>query len=247
MPQILVILVLGFAVLMLIELLIKAGNFRATKHNLIFMGAPGAGKGTQASRLAKQLDIPHLSSGNLLRQAVEENTPLGQQIKSYIENGQLAPDELLNAMIAEEIQKPACKNGFILDGYPRTIKQAQFLDDYLEERNTYITAVFDLHVEEDVLVERIAGRRICANGKCGATYHIKLMPPKVSGLCDLCSRPLTQRHDDTEEVLRQRIELHEQRIVPLLVHYDNQGTLITVPGEGNVDEIYEEILLSIGL
>lgn len=247
MPHFIFEIALAILGILLLEFMLRARNYNGKKHNIIFLGAPGAGKGTQASRLAKELGIPHLSSGNLLRQAVVEDTPLGQQIKSYIESGQLAPDEVLNAVIAEELQKPEYANGFILDGYPRTIEQAQFLDDYLDKNDRYITAVFDLQVDEDVLVERISGRRICGNGKCGATYHIKSMPPRREGICDLCDRPLAQRADDNEEVLRQRIERHEQRIVHLLVHYDNQGALFNIRGEGSVDEIYQDILLSLGI
>lgn len=246
MPQFVVVLAV-VALVLVAESVLRARNYNGKKHNVIFMGAPGSGKGTQASHLAKDLNIPHLSSGDLLRKAVMEGSPTGEEIKSYIEKGQLAPDELINTMIAEELSKPDYKNGFILDGYPRTVEQAQFLDDYLDEDNRYITAVIELQVDEEVLVERIAGRRICGNGQCNATYHLTFNPPRVPGTCDRCKRPLIQRADDTEAVLRERIERHEQRIVPLLQHYHHQGTLKEIKGEGPLEEIYDDILLSLGI
>lgn len=246
MPQFIYVLAV-VALVLVVESILHSRNYNGKRHNIIFMGAPGAGKGTQASRLAKDLSIPHLSSGDLLRRAVSEGTPAGEKVKFYIEIGQLAPDNVINEMIAEELAKPAYENGFILDGYPRTAAQAEFLDDYLDKNDRYITAVFDLQVDEDVLVERIAGRRICGNGACNAVYHVTFKPPRISGICDSCGRPLAQRMDDTEEVLRQRIELHEQRIVPLLQHYHHQGTLHEIKGDGPLDEVYDDILLSIGM
>lgn len=247
MPTILLFGLSVIAFVLIAESLLKARNYAYNQHNIIFMGAPGAGKGTQAVRLAKVLDVPHLSSGDLLRQAVAEGTPIGQELKSYIEKGQLAPDEVLNAMIAEELAKDKYDRGFILDGFPRTLQQAEFLDDYLDERKRYITAVFDLHVDEDLLVERITGRRICSNALCAAVYHLTSMPPRVADICDKCGRPLAQRADDTEVVLRERITRHDQRTVPLLIHYDNHGTLFNIDGSGKIEEISEEILLSLGL
>jgi len=235
------------AIVLFVESILKARKYAGTQHHIIFMGAPGAGKGTQATRLAKELQIPHLSSGDLLRRVATENTPIGEKIRSHIEKGELAPDELINSMIAGELQKCQYEGGFILDGYPRTVEQAEFLDDYLDKSNRFITAVFDLHVDEDVLVERIVGRRICGNGTCAATYHLKNLPPKVEGICDRCGRPLIERKDDTEIVLRERIERHEQRIVPLLGHYHSQGNLITISGEGHPADIFDEILLTIGI
>ncbi|MBX9877976.1 MAG: adenylate kinase [Candidatus Obscuribacterales bacterium] len=246
MPQFVVVLAV-VALVLVVESVLRARNYNGKKHNVIFMGAPGSGKGTQASHLAKDLNIPHLSSGDLLRKAVMEGSPTGEEIKSYIEKGQLAPDDLINKMIAQELSKPDYKNGFILDGYPRTVEQAEFLDNYLDEDNRYITAVIELQVDEEVLVERIAGRRICGNGQCNASYHLKFKPPLVPGTCDLCRRPLIQRADDTEAVLRERIERHEQRIVPLLQHYHHQGTLKEMKGEGPLEEIYDDILLSLGI
>jgi len=212
------------------------------QHYIVFIGAPGAGKGTQATRLSKVLGIPHLSTGNLLRQIVKTGTPLAVTIRSYIEKGQLIPDEMLNTMLAEELQGLEYVNGVILDGSPRTLEQAEFIESFLDGQGKEITAVINLEVNEDLLLERITGRRNCSNGNCGAGYHTKYMPSKKEGICDLCGSTLAQRVDDSESVLEERIERHNQRTQPLLAFYDERSVLYNINGNGNIEGIFDDIL-----
>lgn len=201
---------------------------------LILLGAPGAGKGTQAKKIVKEFAIPQISTGDILRRAVADGTPLGKEAKKYMEAGRLVPDELVIGIMKERLQQDDCTNGFILDGFPRTVEQARALEGF-----TAIDAVINIDVDFDSLVERITGRRSCPN--CGAVYHIKFNPPKVEGVCDLCGSRLVQREDDREETVRKRLETYTEQTSPLIDYYAGRGLLRTVDGNRSIDEIYESI------
>ncbi len=201
---------------------------------LILLGAPGAGKGTQAKKIVAEFGIPQISTGDILRKAVADGTPLGMEAKKYMEAGQLVPDEVVIGLMKERLQGDDCRNGFILDGFPRTVEQAEAL-----ERITDIDAVISIDVDMDSLVERITGRRSCS--QCGAVYHIKFNPPKKDGVCDACGGPLIQREDDREETVRKRLDTYMKQTSPLIEYYGKKGLLRPVDGNGPIDEIYASI------
>jgi len=209
---------------------------------ILFLGPPGAGKGTQCKRLAKHLDLLHLSSGDLLREAVKAGTPAGLSAKSYMDKGVLVPDDVLIAMFREKLYAPECEKGFILDGFPRNVAQARSLDALLEELNRNLTVVIDLQVDESLIVERITGRRVCTNKECNAPYHIKFAPPKNDDACDLCGSPLMTRSDDKEEVVAPRLKTYNDQTAPLIEYYDSRLLLRTIDGDGDPDEIFADIL-----
>ncbi len=196
---------------------------------LILLGAPGAGKGTQAKWISEEYGIPHISTGDILRKNVAEGTELGKEAKKYMDEGKLVPDELIIDMVRERLSQDDCKNGFILDGFPRTIKQAEVL-----EKITDVDAVLNIYVPFDKLIERITGRRTCP--KCGAVYHIKYNPPKNDNICDVCGTPLIQRDDDKEETVRKRLKTYEEQTAPLIDYYEKKGKLITVEGQEKVED-----------
>ncbi len=208
--------------------------------NLILLGPPGAGKGTQASRLEEAHGLKHLSTGDMLRAAVASGSPLGQQAKAVMEAGQLMPDEIIIRMIADRIEEPDCKNGFVLDGFPRTVPQAEALDSMLAEKGERVDLVIEIAVDEAALVERIAGRFSCA--RCGAGYHDRFRRPKVEGVCDVCgSTEFTRRKDDTEETVRARLEAYREQTAPILPYYEAKGLLRRVDGMADVDEVTRQI------
>lgn len=207
---------------------------------ILFLGPPGAGKGTQSKRLAKYLNIPHLSSGDLLREAVKNGTPAGRQAKSYMDKGVLVPDPILIAMFEEVLHKNECANGFVLDGFPRNLPQAHSLDELLEELKLSLTAVINLQVDSKLIRERIMGRRVCT--KCKAEYHVKFAPPAVPNVCDVCGSQLGHRSDDKPELVGQRLEVYELETAPLIEYYDQSLLLRTVDGKGDPDEIFADIL-----
>ena len=207
---------------------------------VLFLGPPGAGKGTQSKRLAKYLNIPHLSSGDLLREAVKGGTQAGQQAKSYMDKGVLVPDPVLIAMFKEVLHTPECAKGFVLDGFPRNLEQAYSLDELLEELKLSLTAVINLQVDSKLIRERITGRRVCT--KCKAEYHVKLAPPTVPDVCDVCGSPLGQRSDDKPELVGQRLQVYELETAPLIEYYDQKLLLRTVDGKGDPEEIFADIL-----
>jgi len=208
--------------------------------NLILLGPPGAGKGTQASRLEEAHGLKHLSTGDMLRAAVASGSPLGQQAKAVMEAGQLMPDEIIIRMIADRIEEPDCKNGFVLDGFPRTVPQAEALDSMLAEKDERVDLVIEIAVDETALVERIAGRFSCA--RCGAGYHDRFRRPKVEGVCDVCgSTEFTRRKDDTEETVRARLEAYREQTAPILPYYEAKGLLRRVDGMADVDEVTRQI------
>ena len=196
---------------------------------LILLGAPGAGKGTQAKWISKEYGLPHISTGDILRQNVKEGTELGKEAKKYMDAGKLVPDELIIGMVKDRLAQDDCRNGFILDGFPRTIKQAEEL-----EKITDIDAVLNIYVPFEKLIERITGRRSCP--KCGAVYHIKYNPPKKEGICDVCGTPLIQRDDDKEETVKKRLETYEEQTAPLIDYYKKKGKLLTVEGQEEIED-----------
>lgn len=212
---------------------------------ILFLGAPGAGKGTQAKRLAAKLSVPHLSSGDLLREKVKQGTPAGQSAKSYMDQGVLVPDEVLIAMFREKLADDECTNGFILDGFPRNLAQAKSLDRLLSEVKANLDFVINLDVDDALLTERITGRRTCGNKTCAAVFHVKFSPPKREGVCDVCGAELTQRSDDREELVKARLATYKEQTEPLIQYYDEKRLLVTVDGEGDPDEIFQKILTSV--
>ena len=199
--------------------------------NIILLGAPGAGKGTQAVRIAAAMGIPHISTGDIFRKNIKEGTPVGLKAKSYIDRGQLVPDEVVVEIVQQRIEESDCKHGFLLDGFPRTIAQAEALD-----RLTDIDRVINIEADLDKLVDRITGRRVC--GKCGESYHIST---KKDDICEKCGGKLIQRADDNEETVKSRLNVYKNETAPLIEFYKNQGVLINVDGMQTIDKVFEDI------
>ncbi|MEW5758024.1 MAG: adenylate kinase [Candidatus Omnitrophota bacterium] len=198
---------------------------------LILLGAPGAGKGTQAKMLAAKFNIPHISTGDILREELKNDTQLGKEAKKYIEGGQLVPDDLVTRITTEKLKNQACINGFILDGFPRNIIQAEDLDKFFINSNIIIDRVIYFEVNKDTVVKRLSGRRVCEG--CGANFHIINMPPKKDSVCDLCNEKLFQRADDKEEVILNRLKVYEEKTLDLIDYYKNKNKLLTV--DANID------------
>lgn len=212
--------------------------------NLVLLGAPGAGKGTQAMKISKQYNIPHISTGDILRDNIERGTRLGLQAKEFMESGELVPDSLLIGIIEDRLSEPDIDKGFLLDGYPRTIPQAQALEDILDHLGKELDAVINIEVPDEVLIKRLAGRRMC---RCGASYHVLFNPPEVNGKCDHCSGDLYQRDDDTEDAVKTRLVSYYELTFPLIDYYTENGLLKSVNGTGSVDDIFNEINSAIEL
>ncbi len=207
---------------------------------LILLGAPGAGKGTQAEVIMQRLGIPSLSTGNLLREAVRNETPLGLQAKEAMDNGQLVPDDVVIGMVREKLESPECANGCIFDGFPRTIPQAEALD-----KITTIDRVLSLEVPDENIEARMTGRRVCLT--CGATYHITGKPPKAEGICDKCGDKLVIRKDDQSDVVKNRLRTYHETTEPLKDYYSKQGKLVTVDGTGTMEETTAKIIETLEL
>jgi adenylate kinase len=208
--------------------------------NLILLGPPGAGKGTQAKRLEDRHSLVQLSTGDMLRAVVASGVPLGQQAKEIMAAGRLMPDELMIEMIADRISKPDCATGFILDGFPRTVPQAEALDRMLEEKGLKLDHVIEMKVDDAALVERITGRYTCA--KCGQGYHDKFQKPKADGVCDVCgSTEFTRRADDNAETVTTRLAAYHKQTAPILPYYKERGVLETVDGMADIDVVTEQI------
>ena len=210
---------------------------------IIFLGAPGAGKGTQAAIVAQEFNLIHIASGDLFRQAVEQGTELGMQAKSYMEKGKLVPDEITIQMVLERISAPDCESGAILDGFPRNLKQAKALDKALAEQAKTIDKVVYIRVSEEELVKRLSGRWICRN--CQTPYHATDSPPKIWGRCDQCGGELYQRPDDTPETVKQRLKVYFTETAPLIDYYTQSGKLLEIDGEGGIDEVSRRIVLAL--
>lgn len=212
---------------------------RGMSMNLILMGLPGAGKGTQAEKICEKYNIPHISTGDMFRLAIKEGTELGLQAKSYMDQGALVPDEVTNGIVKERLSKDDCKNGFLLDGFPRTIAQAEALDQLLKELNASIQFVIEIAVPVEKLVERLTGRRVCPT--CGTTYHVLFNPPKKEGICDKDETPLIQRDDDTEATVKNRLKVNVEQSKPLLQFYQEKGCLVSINGEQPITKVFEDI------
>ena len=202
---------------------------------LVLLGPPGAGKGTQSVILAKQYGVPHISTGDILRESVKKGASLGLKAKSYMDKGELVPDDVVIGIVAERLKLPDCKSGFILDGFPRTLKQAEGLDEALKNIASDIDLVLYFETSERVAITRLTGRRVCR--KCGFNYHVKNIPPKKEGVCDRCGGELFQRPDDTEKTVRNRLVVYEQQTKPLIAYYEKKGVLKKVSGDLDVQEL----------
>ncbi|MCP3033161.1 adenylate kinase [Halobacillus sp. A1] len=212
--------------------------------NLILMGLPGAGKGTQAEKIVEKYNIPHISTGDMFRLAIKEGTALGQEAKSYMDKGELVPDEVTIGIVRERLSKPDCQEGFLLDGFPRTIAQADALENLLADMNESVDYVLHIDVPKEQLVERLTGRRVCPT--CGATYHVIFNPPKEEGKCDHDGAELIQREDDQPETVKKRLEVNVEQAQPLLDFYQDKGYLVTFDGDRNIDDVFVDIDKKLG-
>lgn len=210
----------------------------------VLLGPPGAGKGTQAVRLVEKYEIPHISTGDIFRKNIKEGTELGKKAQEYMNAGALVPDELVVDLVKDRLQQDDCKNGFLLDGFPRTIFQAEKLDEFLSESNLKMDIVINLKVETEALIKRLTGRRVCKD--CGASYHIVNIPPKKEGVCDICGGELIQRKDDNIETVENRINVYEEQTAPLIGYYKEAGSLVDFDGEASLDEVFDAIVQAIG-
>jgi len=209
---------------------------------LMLLGLSGAGKGTQAKKISQDYNLPHIATGDIFRILIEEGTPLGQRAAEYIEEGKLVPDKDAIKIVKEELSKIDISSGFVLDGFPRTLYQANVLTELLNDMNTELDIVLYIKVDPEELIDRIAGRRVCLN--CGASYHIIYNSPQKDGICDLCGNELIQRNDDQEETIRYRIEVHARMIDELIIYYQNKGILRTITGQ-SIENIYNNIKTAI--
>lgn len=207
---------------------------------LILLGPPGAGKGTQAKMLTERFGIPQISTGDILRAAVKEGTPMGVKAKSFMDAGALVPDEVVIGIVRERLQKDDCGQGFILDGFPRTVAQADALKDALKELGRDLDAVVSLEVDSEALVERLTGRRTCR--QCGKGYHVKFDPPAVADRCDVCGGELYQRDDDQEATIRNRLDVYNRQTAPLVTYYRQAGLLVPIDGMMEMSAVQEKIL-----
>jgi adenylate kinase len=209
------------------------------KMRLVLLGPPGAGKGTQASAIVDKFNIPHISTGDIFRANIKEGTDLGKEAKAYMDKGLLVPDELVVSIVKDRLTKEDCKEGFLLDGFPRTFNQALALDSELDKMDIKLDRVININASAEILIERAVGRRICK--ECGATYHIKFNPPKVEGICDKEGAELYQRDDDNKETVSTRINVYMDQTEPLIAYYKEQDLLLDVDGSKSIDAIFETI------
>lgn len=207
--------------------------------NLILMGLPGAGKGTQADKIVEKYQIPHISTGDMFRLAIKEGTDLGKKAKTFMDQGELVPDEVTIGIVRERLIKSDCDNGFLLDGFPRTIAQAVALDHLLSEMERSLDFVLHVDVPQDKLIERLTGRRICPT--CGATYHVDFNPPKNEGICNIDGATLIQREDDRPETVSKRLEVNVQQTQPMLDFYHDKGYLVSIDGLQEISKVFEDI------
>lgn len=215
-----------------------------SQFNLILLGPPGAGKGTQATRIVADYKIPHISTGDILRAAVKNQTPLGLEAKKYMDAGELVPDSVVIGIVRDRLQESDTAKGFLMDGFPRTIPQAEALDAALEALGRAVTKVLVLLVDEELLVRRLTGRRICRS--CQTPFHVYFNPPKVEGVCDKCGGELYQRDDDSEETVRNRLEVYRRQTEPLIDYYDRAGVVARIDGAREPEEVYEDIQAVLG-
>ena len=211
---------------------------------IILLGPPGAGKGTQAAGIVEKYNIPHISTGDIFRKNIKEGTELGKKAKGFIDQGLLVPDELTVGLVTDRISQPDCEKGFMLDGFPRNVAQAQHLDKYLKEVDISLDKVVNIEVDKDILVGRAVGRRICKS--CGATYHVEFNPPKADGVCDVCGGELYQRADDNEETVSKRIQVYLDETKPLVDYYSKEGIIANINGEQSIDKVFADIVDALG-
>ncbi len=207
---------------------------------IVMLGAPGAGKGTQAKMIADKYSIPHISTGDIFRANIKEGTPLGAKAKEYMDKGLLVPDELVCDLVVDRIQQDDCKNGYILDGFPRTIPQAEALTDALAKISDKVEYAINVEVPDENIVNRMGGRRACVG--CGATYHIKYNPPKVEDVCDKCGEKLILRDDDKPETVQKRLDVYHEQTQPLIDYYTKQGVIAEVDGTVDMNEVFDNIV-----
>lgn len=206
---------------------------------LVLLGLPGAGKGTQGERIAEKYQIPHISTGSIIRQAIQSGTPLGEEANLYISKGHLVPDELAIEIVRQRLSMPDCERGWILDGFPRTVQQARHLERSLAKDDSKVDIAFDIRIDEDEAIRRIAHRRICR--QCGATYHLKYYRAKGKGVCDVCGGELYQRPDDNEETARQRLKVYMAQTHPVLHYYASDGRLYSINGQRAIAEVFSDV------
>lgn len=211
---------------------------------LILLGPPGAGKGTQAESIKEAYKLKHISTGDIFRKNMKENTALGIKAKEYVDKGQLVPDEITIAMVEDRLSQEDVREGFLLDGFPRSVSQAEALDDIMLELSSKIDKVINIEVDKSILVGRAVGRRICKD--CGATYHVEFNPPKQEGICDKCQGELYQRADDVAETVENRINIYETETLPLVEYYTAKGNLVTIKGDQAIDKVFSEIQTALG-
>ena len=210
----------------------------------ILLGPPGAGKGTQAVKIVEKYGIPHISTGDIFRENIKKGIELGKKAQEYMNKGELVPDDLVIAIATVRLLEDDCKNGFLLDGFPRTVYQAEKLDEFLEAHNSKIDKVVDISVGKEELMIRLTGRRVCK--KCGASYHIVNIPPKKEGVCDICGGPLIQRDDDNAETAANRIEVYEEQTRPLVDYYKKAGNLVLIDGTTGLENVFADIVRALG-
>lgn len=207
---------------------------------VVFLGAPGVGKGTQADRIAAQYQVAKISTGDLLREAVRNQTTLGLEAKSYMDQGKLVPDAVVIGLVKEKLTDPSCAKGFILDGFPRTVPQAEALGVALASKGIALNRVVNFQVAREDIVKRLSGRRSCS--KCQATYHVDFAPPKMAGICDRCGEALVQRSDDRRDAIEMRLRVYDEQTAPLVRYYQERGLLFQLDGSGAVDVVFQHLL-----
>ena len=206
---------------------------------IIMLGAPGAGKGTQAKKIAAKYNIPHISTGDIFRENIKNGTELGKKAKEYMDAGNLVPDELVCDLVVDRLKQDDCKNGYILDGFPRTIPQAEALTAALAKDDDAIDYALEIFLEDQAIIDRMSGRRVCKS--CGATYHVVNIPPKTEGVCDECDGELIVRDDDAPETVKKRLDVYHEQTAPLIDYYKKQGILKVIDGSKGLDTCFEEI------
>lgn len=212
--------------------------------NLILLGPPGAGKGTQAVKIVEKYKVPHISTGDIFRANIKNGTELGKKAKAYMDKGELVPDDLVCEIATSRLLEDDCKDGFLLDGFPRTVYQAEKLDEFLEKHGKKVDKVLDIAVEKEELMTRLTGRRVCK--ACGATYHVTNIPPKQEGICDKCGGELMQRADDTAETVENRIEVYNSQTMPLVEYYEKAGNIAHIDGAIGLENVFNHIVSVLG-
>ncbi|MCK8817555.1 adenylate kinase [Natroniella sulfidigena] len=207
--------------------------------HLLLVGPPGAGKGTQAKRLAKKYSIPHVATGDIFREAIKNETPLGKKAKEYIDQGKLVPDEVTVGMVEERLSRDDCQKGIILDGFPRSVDQANALSDILQDLELALDAVVNIDVGDEEVINRLSGRRVCS--ECGASFHVEFNPPQDAGVCDECGGELYQRDDDNPETIKERLVVYSEQTSPLIEYYQERDLLLVIDGETTPEQVFERI------